>query len=119
MKGSNNILKVTAVAIFFSLIFATAGYADIANKSQMGVLSRLLWEDNFNDASKIDPSPPGSGISDNYIIESGKVKMSNTYAAWADTSWTRLEVIDVTNNAGQILNNYALKLTVRHADRLR
>ena len=112
MKGNNTILKITAVAIFLSLVFASAGYAGNSTNIKTGFSSRAIWEDYFDDASKIDPSPPGSGISDNYVIENGKAKMINTCPAWTDSSWTKMRIINVTNNAGQTLQNYALKLTI-------
>ena len=121
MKGSGVILKMTAVAILFLFVIASVGQADIKtiikenevfNVGKGG--SRALWEDHFNDASKIDPNPPGSGMSDNYVVSGGKVKMINTYEAWTDSSWTKMRVIDVTNNAGQTLYDYALEMTINY-----
>ncbi len=121
MKRRGVILKIIAIAILLFLVIAAAGQTDITifledkeifDFGKGGPLG--LWEDNFNDASKIDPNPPGSGMSDNYIVSGGKVKMIDTYDAWTDSSWTKLRVIDVTNNAGQTLDNYALKMTINY-----
>jgi hypothetical protein len=116
MKGNSSILKLSAIAIVIFLLIASAGYANIKIENVMGAGddTRGLWEDHFTDASKIDPSPPGQGKSDNYTVSSSKVKMINTYPAWADPSWTKMRTITVTNNVGQVLSNYALKMTINY-----
>ena len=122
MKRRGVVLKIIALAILF-LFVASAVQAGVkiglgsgessSNGNNFGNTSSL-WEDNFNDASKIDPNPPGYGRSDNYTVSGGKVSMANTYAVWTDPLWTRMKQIDVTNNAGQTLQNYALKLTINY-----
>ena len=126
MKERKSILKITTVAIFFVLVFASVVQAiikinidveketlpnekgDILNEGLKGSSS---WEDHFNDESKIDPSPPGAGASDNYVVDSGEVKMINTYSIWTDPVWTRMKLITVTNN-GVPVTDYAINFTV-------
>ena len=66
----------------------------------------FTWEDMFNDATKVDPT-----MSYNYEIAGGFVKMKNTYALWTDPAWTRMKPITITNNAGELLYNYAIHYT--------
>ena len=73
--------------------------------------SSLVWEDEFNDDSYIDSSPPGDGISENYVVESGVAKMINTYPEWTDPSWTKIRPITLTNAGSQLLS-YVLSLTI-------
>jgi len=123
MKRRGVVLKITALAILF-LFVASAVQAGVKiNLASSGSTSngknlgntRSIWEDNFNDASKIDPNPPGIyAKSDNYTVSGGKVSMANTYAVWTDPSWTRMKQINVTNSAGQPLQNYALKMTINY-----
>jgi len=124
----NKILKITAVAIFFSLVSASAVQAvvksDVANKENIlngkdgaAPLSSGIWEDDFNDATKIDPSPPGAGASDNYVVGSGKVTMIDTYPVWTNPAWTRMSPITITNNAGATLTNCLIRFSItRYAD---
>jgi hypothetical protein len=65
------------------------------------------WEDVFTDATKVDPS-----MSYNYEITGGVVQIKDTYPLWTDPSWTRMKQITVTNNAGEILYDYALHLII-------
>jgi len=74
----------------------------------------FTWEDLFNDATKIDPT-----MSDNYEVASGSVKMKNTYALWTDPAWIRMKPITITNNAGELLYNYAIHLTVTYDSDMR
>ncbi|UCF13171.1 MAG: DUF2341 domain-containing protein, partial [Thermoplasmatales archaeon] len=128
MKESKNIWKITTVAIFFVLVFASVVQAIIKINSDVekevlfnkkddtlneGLKGSSSWEDHFNDGSKIDPSPPGAGASDNYIVESGEVKMINTYSIWTDSEWTRMKPVIISNN-GLSLTNYAINFTVNY-----
>jgi hypothetical protein len=74
----------------------------------------FVWEDLFNDATKIDPT-----MSYNYELSSGVVRMKNTYALWTDPAWTRMKPITITNNAGQLLYNYAVHLTIAYDSDMR
>ena len=125
MKGRGVVLKIAVLAILFSLIFATAvdafvktyDFDDEENNTfiqNLGMFDISTWQDDFNDASKIDPSPPGSGESDNYEVASGKVSMINTYAAWTDPAWTKMKPITLTNNEGSSISNYPLLLTINY-----
>jgi hypothetical protein len=72
----------------------------------------FTWEDLFNDSTKIDPA-----MSYNYEVAGGFVKMKNTYALWADPTWTRMKPITIT--ASQGLSNYAIHLTVNYDSDMR
>ena len=74
----------------------------------------FTWEDLFNDATKIDPT-----MSYNYEVASGSVKIKNTYALWTDPAWIRMKPITITNNAGELLYNYAIYLTVTYDSDMR
>jgi len=68
--------KIAVLAIFFVLIAASAVQAvvkfstmqeevifdEIDDLLEDGGKGSSSWEDNFNDASKIDTSPPGAGF---------------------------------------------------------
>jgi hypothetical protein len=116
MNRRGSILKLSAIVIMFLLLITSAGYANIRilNAKASGNSTLGIWEDPFNDATKIDPNPPGSGMSDNYEVSGGKAKMINTYPAWTDSSWNKMKIISITNNAGQTLEGYALKLTINY-----
>lgn len=77
------------------------------NPLPLPVDNYFTWEDLFTDATKVDPT-----MSYNYEITSGFVKMKDTYSLWTNPAWTRMKQITITNNAGQILYNYALHLTI-------
>ena len=117
------ILKSTAMAIFLTFIFASAGNAVNNNysKNKSDITSpivdslggpRGIWEDDFDNENKIDTNPPGDGISENYEVSDSKVTMINTYSAWMDSDWTKMRIIDITNSAGQELVNYTFKMTI-------
>ena len=121
----NKFLKTTVVAIFFILVFASAVQAIVnityknnleSNSSNGEILQTFSsnWQDDFNDESKIDTNPPGSGISENYVVDSGYASMINTYPAWTDPSWTKLKSISLTNTGGQPFYNYPLKITIEY-----
>ena len=73
----------------------------------------VVWEDAFDNATKIDPSPPGSGATDNYIVSGGHASMAGTNPAWTDPTFTRMKPITLTN-AGTGKTNYVLKITVAY-----
>ena len=58
-------------------------------------------------------------MSYNYEVASGSVKMKNTYALWTDPAWIRMKPITITNNAGELLYNYAIHLTVTYDSDMR
>lgn len=74
----------------------------------------FIWEDLFNDATKVDPTQ-----SYNYEITNGFVEMKNTFALWSDPAWTRMKQVTITNNAGEILYNYAIHLDVNYDSDMR
>ena len=65
------------------------------------------WEDLFNDATQVDPS-----MSYNYELSGGSVRMKDTYPLWTDPAWTRMKQITITNNAGEVLYEYALRILI-------
>ena len=107
----NKLLKASTFAIFLILMLTSAAQAIVTIRQNIIIASfgnerrgYSSWGDFFNDSSKIDPNPPGVGVTDNYIIDSGNVKMKNTYSVWTDPSWTRMKPIQLTNSAGPITN---------------
>jgi hypothetical protein len=116
MNGRGLTVRLSTIAIISFLLIASVGNTNIKIENVKGAEdnSRGIWEDNFNDGSKIDPSPPGSGMSNNYEVSGGKVGMINTYPAWTDSDWNKMRIITVTNNAGQNLNGYALEMTISY-----
>ncbi len=119
----NNILKITAVAIFIVLLTASAAQASYQPNAVTKIIEKtfspfngekgiVTWQDEFDDATKIDPSPPGAGQSNNYVVSGGNVSMIETYPAWTDPAWTKMKPITITNSGDQILTGYALKLTI-------
>ncbi|MCX6667768.1 MAG: DUF2341 domain-containing protein [Euryarchaeota archaeon] len=74
----------------------------------------FTWEDLFNDATKIDPT-----MSYNYDVAGGFVKIKNTYALWTDPAWTRMKQVTITNNAGELLYNYAIHLIINYDSDMR
>ena len=116
----NKLLKASTFGIFLILILTSAAQGLIIIKQNkiiisLGAESRgySSWADFFNDSSKIDPSPPGVGATDNYIIEGGQVKIKDTFSAWTDPTFTKMKIINITNNAGQILYDYCLRCFLR------
>ena len=125
----NKIFKLVAVGILVSFLLTSAAHAgyklyfleesnDAINEqkevnlaSYTGGRDYSTWEDNFNDASKIDPSPPGQGKTQDYLLEDGEVSMKNTYAAWTDSDWTVMKPITLTNS-GSSYSICLLKLQI-------
>ena len=67
----------------------------------------FTWEDLFNTEENIDPY-----YSYDYELVNGLIKMKNTYPIWTDPAWGRMKPIQITNNAGQPLANYAVQMTI-------
>ncbi|MGF3585264.1 MAG: DUF2341 domain-containing protein, partial [Thermoplasmatota archaeon] len=67
----------------------------------------FTWEDLFNTEENIDPY-----YSYDYELVNGVIKMKNTYSVWTDPSWSRMKPIQLTNNVGNPLLNYAVKLII-------
>ena len=55
-----------------------------------------------------------SSMSYDFEVVDSKVQIKNTYEVWTSADWTRLKPINLTNNAGQTLTNYAINLTVEY-----
>jgi len=69
----------------------------------------FTWEDGFETLEWIDPDPT---LSYDFELVDGIIQMKNTYSIWTDPAWTRMKPIEITNNAGQPLSNYAVQLTI-------
>jgi len=69
----------------------------------------FTWEDDFETLEWIDPDP---SLSYDFELVNGTIQMKNTYSIWTDPAWTRMKPIEITNNAGQPLANYAVQLTI-------
>jgi hypothetical protein len=119
--------RLVVVTLLVVLLMMSAAQAlvkidtkNINPKSTLPLPSPLLqdnyytWDDLFNDATQIDPTQ-----SYNYELASGHVQMKNTYSLWTDPAWTRMKPITITNIAGEMLNDYAIHLTVTYDSDMR
>ena len=130
------IVKLAAIGILFLFLFTSAAQAGYrlnmiekineiiknpkgVEKSDGGLSAILsgkddyeIWEDLFDNESKIDPSPPGAGQSDNYVVENGEVKMIDTHSIWTDPAWTKMKPITITNNGSTA--DYVINFTVEY-----
>jgi len=103
-----------------ALVTYEINYSDTVSKTTSSSPLPLLfdnyftWEDTFTSATKVDPT-----MSYNYELTGGFVKIKDTYPLWTDPAWTRMKQITITNNAGTILYNYALHLTIPHDSDMR
>jgi len=123
MRKNNISFRIFATLLFVVLIVASITQAVIKtnvndkknilnNRDEVGLLSTNIWEDTFNNETKIDPNPPGVGQSDDYVVSNGQVSMANTYAVWTDPAWTKMKPITITNGAGQILSNNVIYFAI-------
>jgi hypothetical protein len=129
MEKKITLLKTAAVVLIGILISASYTAAVIkendhvhrslfenmnTSENPLTLESSEIWEDEFNDESRIDPDPPGIGRSENYQVANGEVTMINTYPAWTDPSWTKMKPVTLTNNMGYPLSNHLLYLTITY-----
>jgi len=125
MRTKNTYLKIFSTLFFFVLIIASITQAviktnvndqkNILNKGdEVRLLSTNIWEDTFDNYTKIDPTPPGVGQSDNYVVSNSQVSMTNTYSVWTNPAWTKMKTISITNTAGQILYNNVIYFAIPH-----
>ncbi len=105
------------VCLMFSaaqaLLVSTDQLNDFASRTSSLTPQPLLqdnyytWEDLFTDSTKVDPS-----MSYNYEITGGGASMKDTFPLWTDSAWTRMKQVTITNNAGEILYDYALQILI-------
>ncbi len=69
----------------------------------------FTWEDDFETLEWVDPDPT---LSYDFELVDGTIRIKNTYSIWTDPDWTQMKPIEITNNAGQPLANYAIHLTI-------
>ncbi len=122
--------KLVVFALFFILISMSAAQALVqfniidtkepVTSDKMKVIDDPLtqpllddpfftWEDDFESLEWVDPDPV---LSYDFELVDGAIQMKNTYSIWTDPAWTRMKPIEITNNAGQPLSNYAVQLTI-------
>jgi len=104
MKTYKNILKTAAVfvIIFFFITSAAEAVININTRESSSLNDEpkisymsgdnYVWEDSFNNAQKIDME-----LSENYIVEDGKVKIIDTYTQWTDPAWERMKIISLNS----------------------
>ncbi len=112
--NENNILKIVASLIVIIFVLSSAANAIITtNSNNENVLSvnndpnYYTWEDDFSNAQKIDKS-----LSEDYIVENGKVKIYGTYPQWTDTSFSRMKKITLSSSSE--IEDCAVKLIVEY-----
>ncbi|MEM0466255.1 MAG: DUF2341 domain-containing protein [Candidatus Thermoplasmatota archaeon] len=81
------------------------------SKTRLSTIGSNVWEDTFEDTTKIDFTPPGEGITDNILVSDGKVTMQNTIPAWTDPTFTKMKSI-LLNNPGPQRQNHVIKLSI-------
>jgi len=125
-KKFNRLVAVLLLTVLLMISAAQAfvpykrNHSDVDSNIPSSAPSPLLtdnyftWEDLFTSATKVDPT-----MSYNYEIAGGFAKIKDTYPLWTDPAWTRMKQITITNNAGSILYNYALHLTIPYDSDMR
>jgi len=129
-KNNTKYGKLVVLTLFFILVTMSAAQAlvqfDIRNTKESIASNNMkvfddsppmqplddpyfTWEDDFETLEFIDPDP---SLSYDFELVEGNIQMKNTYSFWTDPAWTRLKQIEITNNAGQPLSNYAVHLTI-------
>ena len=111
--------KLLVISLFIILVSMSAAQALMKNAGNnnlpptipLGMDAFFTWEDNFNTMEWIDPDP---GMSYNFVVSGGKVRIKNTYEVWTDPDWTKLKPITLNNNAGEPLTDYAIHIVVNH-----
>jgi hypothetical protein len=121
---NNYTLKILTTTIFVLFIFVSVSQAVgveqnefFYNKTKTKTYFNLLnlddfyftWSDDFENEQLID-----STMSYDYETEDGIVKMKNTYQIWTEPNWIKMKTITIQNNAGEILDNYAVKFTINY-----
>ena len=119
IKYKQNWVKLVILVICFIFVFSTISQAlTVTDKQKIdenkkdSILNILddpvyEWIDNFDNEQKIE-----SSMSYDYVINAGKVEIKDTYSIWADSSFTCMKPISMSNNVGQTLTNYAVKFNV-------
>jgi len=121
-KFNKNFIRLVALSIFIIFLTTSVNSAIIQKNNKENILlsppvisgfnqNYYEWIDEFNDEQKIDSS---GGKSYNYKIESGVAKIKYTCSVWTDSDWTRMKQITVTNNAGEVLQDYALNFVIEY-----
>lgn len=126
-RENNNNFKIFAFCVSALLVSSFLGHIMLygeptihttnvlyAEKSivPLGDGSTFIWEDDFEDTSKINTSSTKNCSID---IFSGTVSMQNTYIAWETyPEWTRLKSISIINDGEEEFDNYVIELTIAY-----
>lgn len=107
--------KIAAIFIMIFLFMTSAAQA-VVNINDNGqntndgdpVVSLMgdnyVWRDDFNNAQKIQLE-----LSENFIVEGGKVKMIDTYEFWTDEDWERMRIVSLQSS---VSGEVAIKIQV-------
>ncbi|MFW6120447.1 MAG: DUF2341 domain-containing protein [Petrotogales bacterium] len=125
-KNNQNFGRLVVFLLFIILVTVSAAQGliqiGVENKTEEGTIDSLqpvdgspplfddpyyTWEDGFDTMEWIE-----ADMSYNFTIVDSVAKIKNTYPVWTDSDWTRLKPINLTNNAGQTLLDYAINLTI-------
>jgi len=126
MKNDKKLWKIAAILLLFLLVTASAAQAitKVKTKKDISIEDEkpfiitnyddevYQWVDNFDNGQKIDMS-----LSEDYVVENGKIGMDETYTWWTDPSWTRAKIITLDSSISD--NNVAIKLIVEHDSDMR
>ena len=117
-------LKTAAVALIVFFLMASAAEAVVKINKHRSILNSddnkhigaldetYKWEDDFENAQKIDMD-----LSENYIVKDGKVEMYGTEPMWTDPSFTRMKIITLESSISD--NDVAIKIIVNYDSDMR
>ena len=123
MKKERKFWKIAAIFIMIFLFMTSAAQAvvKINLTNDLNINSSPVettydetyeWIDDFGNAQKIDLT-----ISENYIVENGKVQMYGTYPMWNDASFTRMKVVSLSSSVTD--SDVAIKIIVHYDSDMR
>jgi len=124
MKIINKYPKLISLSLFFILVSISTSSVfggqnfnhfeavDVYNSPIAIPMSSdpfFTWEDDFDTIEWIEGS-----MSYDYEVVEGLAQIKNTYEVWTNSDWTKLVPINLTNNAGSSLSDYAFSLIIEH-----
>ena len=102
------IVFITLFGLILGVVLSPA-YHLYPGSDQQYRSSLYVWEDTFNDTSKID-----ANLSYGIVVANGTASMQNTFPVWTNPSFTRMKPITVTNTGNSSFEQYVLNLTITY-----